>query len=114
MFGFLFIYWIWKAFSNLAITYKKNKWKYFFFGIGSYLFVLFFSAIIFVFIMGILNGFDALESNDYEGREYDLLFTVFAVLGCYGTYKFLEHKGQKEKELEEKDEIENIGLMEEN
>ena len=27
MIGILFIYWIWKAFSNLALSYSKNKWR---------------------------------------------------------------------------------------
>ncbi len=115
MIGFIFIYWIWKAFSNIAIFYGKNKWKYFFIGFGSYFLFMFLGAIVFLCIMGFINGFETIGNGDYEGTEYDLLFTVFAGLGCYGTYKFLEQRAQKQKELAEKEDgIENIGLAEEN
>lgn len=114
MIGILFIYWIWKAFSNLAIAYGKNKWKYFFIGLGSYFLFMFLGAIVFLILMGFINGFETIDNGDYEGRGYDFLFTIFAGLGCYGTYKFLEDRGEKEKELAEKEDgIESIGLIKE-
>ena len=114
MFGFLFIYWIWKAFSNLAIKFNRNKWKYFFIGLIAYYGITFITAIIYVVIMGIINGFDTLNEGDYDNAGLNLIFAVFGGVGCYGVYKFLENKGEKEKELIEKEGIETIGLMEEN
>ncbi|MGM8362398.1 hypothetical protein ACSV4D_10830 [Flavobacterium sp. ARAG 55.4] len=114
MIGLLFIYWIWKSFSNLAVEYGKNKWLYFFIGIGSYyggqMIAGFFGAILF----GIVYGFDAVANENYDGSAWSLFFVFCGGLGCYGVYKFLEKKGQKERELIKKEGIESIGVIEEN
>ena len=99
MFGLIFIYWIWKAFSNLAIEYSRNKWKYFFIGLGSYYGITFLSAIIYVVIIAIINGIDALDDASYYSTGIDFIFALFGGLGCYGVYKYLESIGQKEQEL---------------
>jgi len=113
MFGFLFIYWIWKAFSNLAIDYSKNKWKYFFIGLLSYYGITLLSGVIYVIIIAIINGIDALDDNSYYSSGIDFIFALFGGLGCYGIYKYLESIGQKERELSRKEGIESIGLAEE-
>jgi apolipoprotein N-acyltransferase len=114
MFGFLFIYWIWKAFGNLALEYAKNKWKYFFIGLGSYYGITFLSAIIYVLVIAIFNGFDVLDDNSYYSSGIDFIFALAGGLGCYGVYKYLESKGQQERELAEKEGIESIGVVQEN
>ena len=113
MFGLVFIYVIWKAFSNLALAYAKNKWKYFFIGLGAYYGITFLSAIIYVIIIAIINGIDALDDSSYYSSGIDFIFALFGGLGCYGVYKYLESKGQKEIELSKKEGIESIGLAEE-
>ena len=114
MIGFLFIYWIWKAFSNLAMEHNKNKWKYFFIGIGSY----YGGTIVGGFLIGItlviINGFDSVASENFEDTGWNVFFVLFGGLACYGIYKFLENKLKKERELLEKEGIESIGLVEEN
>ena len=114
MFGLVFIYVIWKAFSNLALAYARNKWKYFFIGLGAYYGVTFLSASIYVIIIAIINGIDALDDNSYYSSGIDFIFALFGGLGCYGVYKYLETKAQKEIELLKKEGIESIGLAEEN
>ncbi|RKR10685.1 hypothetical protein C8C83_2364 [Flavobacterium sp. 90] len=114
MFGFIFIYWIWKAFSNLALGYNKNKWTYFFIGLGSYYGITIASAFIYVIIIGITNGFDALGDDKYYSSVLDIVFAILGGLGCYAIYKHLESKGQKERELIEEEGIDSIGLIDEN
>ena len=114
MIGILFIYWIWKAFSNLAVEYDKNKWKYFFFGIGSYYAGSAIGGAFSAVVMGIINGFDSLAEENFENSGWNLFFVLFGGLTCYGVHKFLENKLQKERELNEIEGIENIGLTEEN
>lgn len=112
MLGILFIYWIWKSFTNLAIEYNKNKWTYFFIGIVGY----YGSTIIAGFITGLvsvlINGIDTNE-EDFINPGWNILFVLCGGLGCYGMYKLLEYRGEKEKARTEKDSIENIGLTEE-
>lgn len=114
MLGLIFIYWIWKAFSNLAIEYGKNKWTYFFIGIGSYYGTSFLAGIIYGIIVILINGVDAVNGEDYNSTEWNLLFLVLGGLGCYGVYKFLEQKAEKERELIKKEGIESIGAVGEN
>ena len=114
MFGFVFIYWIWKGFSNLAISYNKNKWKYFIIGLVSYFGFSFVIAVVFMVIMGFVSGFDLVGNGEYDSPAYNICFSVLGGLCCYGVYKLLERKGEKERELAEKEGIESIGLMGEN
>lgn len=114
MFGFIFIYWIWKAFSNLAILYNKNKWKYFFLGLGSYFGLSFIFAVSFMIVMGFVDGFETIENGNYDSPAHNICYSILGGLGCYAVYKSLESKGKKEKELLRKEGIDSIGLLEEN
>lgn len=114
MIGLLFIYWIWKAFSNLALDYDKSKWKYFFIGLGTYYGGGIIGAIIVAIVLGIVNGFDSFANENFNDAGWNIFFVVFGGLACYGAYKLLENKVQKEKELLEKEGIESIGLVDEN
>mgnify|MGYP003647341435 CR=1 FL=1 len=113
MIELLFIYWIWKSFSNLAIEYGKNKWSYFFIGIGAYGGTIL-AGVFVAIVLGIINGFETVANENYDSSGWSLFFVLFGGLGCYGVYKFLENKGQKERELMEKEGIESIGAIEEN
>lgn len=114
MIGIIFIYWIWKSFSNLAIEYDKNKWKYFFIGLGSYYGITFLSAIVYVIVIAIIKGFESLDNQNNYGSGLDFFFALLGGLGCYGVYKYLESKGEKERELFKKEGIDSIGVTEEN
>jgi hypothetical protein len=115
MIGLLFIYWIWKGFTNLAINYGKNKWKYFFIGFGSYYVASILFGIFFAIWSLIINNFDwrvAVESLDNEALAF--MYVLFGGIGCYATYKLLEKRAKKEKELMEKEGLESIGVKDEN
>lgn len=114
MIGILFIYWFWKAFSNLALLYGKNKWKYFFIGVGSFYGISYSSSIVFFIIIGMIYGFDPVFNGEFDNKGFEILFLFLGGLGCYGVYRFLENKNQKQKELMEKDGIGSIGIVEEN
>lgn len=114
MIGLLFIYWIWKAFSNLAIEYGKNKWKYFFFGIGSYYGGTIMAGFFVAIVLGLIYGFDSVANENFENAGWNIFFVLFGGLACYGIYKLLENKLQKERELNEKEGIGSIGIVEEN
>ena len=114
MIGILFIYWIWKAFSNLAVEYDKNKWKYFFIGFGSYYGGVILGGIIVGVTLGLMNGFESVANENFDDAGWSILYIIFGGLTCYGIYKFLENKLEKERELNRKEGIESIGVMEEN
>lgn len=113
MIGLLFFYWIWKGFSNLAIEYGKNKWKYFFIGIGSYYGSGILAGILLGIFLILFKGVDAASAEDFDNAGWNFLFLLFGGLGCYGTYKLLEKRAEKERELIGKDEIDNIGVTDE-
>lgn len=114
MIGILFIYWIWKSFTNLALEYDKNKWGYF--GIG----ILFYygGTLASGFIIGLLSvfigGLESANEDSFANPGWNILFVLCGGLACYGVYKLLESKGEKEKALSKKEGIESIGVIEEN
>ncbi|RKR10684.1 hypothetical protein C8C83_2363 [Flavobacterium sp. 90] len=114
MIGILFIYWIWKSFTNLALEYDKNKWTYFFIGLGSYYGGTIFAGFFGGLAMGLIKGFDVAANEDFENPGWSILFVLIGGLACYGAYKFLENKVQKERELNKIDGIDDIGVVEEN
>lgn len=114
MIGILFFYWIWKSFTNLALEYDKNKWTYFFFGLGSYYGGTMIGGFIVGIGLGLTKGFDAVTDENLVNPGWNIFYILIGGLCCYGIYKLLENKGEKERELNEKEGIESIGLAEEN
>nr|WP_294787854.1 hypothetical protein [uncultured Flavobacterium sp.] len=114
MIGILFIYWIWKAFTNLAVQYEKNKWGYFGIGMVSY----YGGTLLSGFIVGLLSAFtgglEVVDDEGFKNEGWSILFVLCGGLACYGVYKLLESKGEKEKALSGKEGIESIGVIEEN
>ncbi|TDO98554.1 hypothetical protein [Flavobacterium sp. 245] len=113
MLGILFIYWIWKAFADLAEDNGKNKWLYFFIGIVSYYGGTIISGFILGIVLAILGDVSAVE-EDSMNPGWNLLFVLCGGLACYGIYKLLEYRGEKERELLKEDSIDNIGINNEN
>ncbi|RUT68247.1 hypothetical protein D0817_22220 [Flavobacterium cupreum] len=111
MLGIFCMYWVWKAFSNLAIEYRKSKWKYFFLGLGSYYAAVVVSVSIVVGLMLLAKGFVGIADPDFGSAEWNLFYLLSGASGCYGCYVFLAHKARKEKELLNKNEIEYIGII---
>jgi hypothetical protein len=114
MIGFLFIYWIWKAFTNLALEYGKNKWAYFFFGIASYYGGTILGGFLVGIVLGLIKGFEYVANENFDNAGWSILYVILGGLACYGTHKLLENKLEKERESNKKEGIDNIGVTEEN
>ena len=114
MIGILFIYWIWKAFTGLALEYDKNKWGYFAIGIVSYYGGTLVSGFVAGFLNVLIGGLDSVDDAGVINSGWNILFILCGGLACYGVYKLLERKGEKEKALKKIESIDSIGLTEEN
>lgn len=114
MIGILLIYWIWKGFTNLAIEYDKNKWGYFGIGLLSYYGGTLMSGFIIGLLSVFVNGLDSVNDESFTNIGWNLLFVLCGGLTCYGVYRLLERKCEKEKTLSKKEGIENIGVSGEN
>jgi ethanolamine transporter EutH len=106
MLGLLFIYFIGKYFYNLAGEYEQNKWGYAILGVVVYYAATFLLGIGIVFIDKAF-GFDLEweENNSMIG----LLSIPIGVLACYLFYTLLKRKWEKEKLLEVKETLDDIG-----
>ncbi|MBW1658107.1 hypothetical protein [Flavobacterium quisquiliarum] len=114
MIGILFIYWIWKGFTGLALEYDKSKWGYFGIGIASY----YGGTLVSGFAVGLLSvligGVDNVADDSFINPGWNIFFVLCGGLACYGVYKLLENKGEKEKALFKKEGIDSIGVIDEN
>ena len=93
MIGILLIYFVGKAFYDLAGTYRKNQWLFAILGVASYYVGTFGAGI----TIGILMGMGYLDS--LEGTNelvLGLIALPFGVLLCWGFYKFLENRFKNE------------------
>lgn len=87
-------------FSFLAKKYNKNKIKYFFIGILSFLII----HIIYMILFGLINGFKVSEELNIH-RKYSMILSFSF---SYISYKLLKSRLDKEKESESS-EIQDIG-----
>ncbi|CAC9973371.1 hypothetical protein [Flavobacterium panici] len=114
MIGIIFIYWIWKSFSDLATEYNKNKWTYALIGLASYYGTTLVAGFIYGACVFFINGVDGVNDENYNSIGWNLLFVLLGGLACYGVYSLLKSKGEKERELSRKEGIDSIGVTEEN
>ncbi|MBE8727212.1 hypothetical protein [Flavobacterium hungaricum] len=114
MLGILFIYWIWKAFTNLALQYNKNKWTYFIIGLAAYYGSTMISGFAAGMLVVLVNGVANVTENSFNNAGWNILFVLCGILVCYGTYKLLERKAIKEWAVSKKEGIESIGVTDEN
>ncbi len=87
MLGLVLIYFVGKAFYDLAIKFDKSKWLFAILGVVSYYAGLWTSAL----IIGVFIGYYSPELLD---SPYDLLLGIaaipFGVLTCYIFYQILK------------------------
>jgi hypothetical protein len=110
MIGLLFIYWIWKMYSNLAFEYNRNKWLYFFIGLGVYFGTTAFVGVVYAIILDITGGTQALEKSNFDSMGLKFCAFIIGIAVCYGFFKLLEKKWEKERVENKKEGIESIGL----
>ena len=93
MIALVLIYWVGKAFYNLAGNHQKSEWGFAILGVVSYYAGLFCAA----FLIGIFMII-ALETTEFDSRTemaVSLCSIPFGVLACWGFYKLLERQWGK-------------------
>lgn len=93
MLGLLLIYFIGKAFYELAFTYNKSKWLFAILGVASFYigtFVLGLALGVYVLISG---NDSILDTNDLV---LNLLGLPFGLLACWGFYVILRSNWKKQ------------------
>lgn len=107
MLGILFIYFIGKAFYDLAGLYTKTQWGFAILGVLSY-----YAGTV---IGGLLIGAVVLLAEiDIEGTSdfvFGLLTTPFGVLACWGFYKLLAYQWSKQPDLFGTDDVLDANIM---
>lgn len=94
MLGILLIYFIGKAFADLAKLHDKNKWGFAILGVASY----YIGTLIGGIFIGI--GFLLFSSTDIEtANEYllGLMAVPFGLLACWGTHALLKRSWNKKQ-----------------
>jgi hypothetical protein len=86
MIGLLLIYFIGKAFYELAHEYDKNRWLFAIFGVVAYYIGTFIGGII-LGIIGLIIHSNFVNTSSNWGLG--LLTVPFGLLGCWGFYKIL-------------------------
>lgn len=89
MLGLFLIYFIWKHYSELAVTYGKSKW-YGLLGIATYYIGTFIGGIA-IAVVALLSS----DSNSIDGMDDFLLGLMalpFGLLSVWGLYKILKKR----------------------
>jgi hypothetical protein len=96
MFGLVFIYYIGKAFYDLALRHdKKNAWAYAFLGVVSY----YSSLIIGAYLVLIALSLWSPETLDgMSDKAFGLLGIPFGLLGCWGLYYYTKKRWENKYE----------------
>jgi hypothetical protein len=110
MIGLVLLYFVGKAFYNLAGEHNKSQWGFAILGVVSYYIGLFVGA----FVIGIV--YVAMEA-DLEGTN-DFLLGLMAlpvgVLTCWGFYKLLEFQWSKTPTFNSAEEVLDANLIDHN
>jgi len=86
MIGLVLIYFLGKAFYELAKTNDKKKWLFAILGVLSYYLGTFIGGIVLVLIEP-FTGFNVETANEYL---INFLALPFGLLSCYGFYQLLK------------------------
>ena len=106
MLGLVFIYFIGRAFYNLAGDYNKNEWGYAILGVASY-YGAFFGSL---FLIGAGIGLfaDKMIIDERDDLMFSLMGIPIGLLSCYLTYRHLSKRWERE-ERQEMSVIDEIG-----
>jgi hypothetical protein len=92
MLGIFLIYFIGKAFYDLAAQFNKSKWGYGILGIASYYLGTFIGGVLIG--IGYELGFPG-SIDDHSDIVLSLMGLPFGVLSCWGTYRILKSQFNK-------------------
>lgn len=99
MLGLVLIYFVGKAFYDLAIEHEKKGWGYAILGVASYYLSLF----IFAFAIAIISEYNGW--NEMSDLGLTLVSIPFGVLMCFLTYRLLKRRFEKEPSIEYHDDL---------
>ena len=107
MLGLILIYFVGKAFYDLAGLHGKSQWGFAILGIVSYYAGTFIGGI----AIGVLAEIYAFSIDDTPTLVIGFLTLPAGVLTCWGTYKILERQWSKPAETNSDDETLDSNLM---
>jgi len=107
MLGLLLIYFVGKAFYDLAAKSQKSKWGYAILGVVSYHAgtVLIALIIVLMSLVEVIGSFD-----DIPDFAFNLLVIPFGVLTCWLFYKFLQKRWTRQALSPLNEEVLDSGL----
>lgn len=104
MLGLILIYFVGKAFYELAGLHDKSQWLYAVLGVGSY----YLGIILTGFLLGILLELGALLFlADLDEMILGFICIPFGVLSCWGLYSFWKKSWAKESSVGSSDLLDN-------
>jgi len=89
MLGLLVLYFIGRAYYDLAVTYDKKKWLFAIVGIITYYSGMFLGMVLLA-VIDIISGLDYIEELDETLLA--LIAFPFGLLFCWWFYRFLKNK----------------------
>jgi len=105
MLGLIFIYFVGKAFYDLAAKYNQSKWGYGIGGVVSYYVGLLLGG----FVLGIaIELFEPGWLETFSDTALGLMALPLGILACWGFYKFLENRWKQEPVKQ------SLGVLDEN
>ncbi len=104
MLGLFLLYFIGKAFYQLAFEFEKNNWGFAILGIITFYAGTFIGGII-LGIIGLLANSDFMETM--PNLALSLLSLPFGLLACWGLYKILENRWSRPKTVQPNDSLDS-------
>ena len=96
MLGIILIYWVGKAFYELAHEYNRNKWAFAILGVVSYYAGILLGGVALGVVLEIASPGYVNEDNE---RWLGFLTIPLGVLTCWGTYTLLKKSWSKPPEI---------------
>lgn len=94
--GLVLIYFVGKAFYDLAGRHDKSQWGYAILGVASY-----YAGILTAgFLMGIVSELGIVSFYDYSEAVLGIMAFPFGVASCWGTYALLKNQWSKTKKVD--------------
>ena len=101
MVGLILLYFVGKAFYDLAGQHNRSQWGFAILGVGSYYGGLFLGAI----ILGVLSEFGMFSIEGMSEMALGFMALPLGVLTCWGTYVFLKAQWIKAAEKVNREDV---------
>ena len=94
--GLILIFFVGKAFYELAGRHKKNQWGFAILGIATYYAGIMTAG----FLMGIISELGIFSFYEFPEAVLGIMAFPFGVLACWGTYTLLKKHWSKAKRID--------------